>query len=182
MVLCCCSSVAKSYLTLCDPMDYNISSSVIFLPFHTVHGVFSRGKNGRALPFPPPVNCILLELFTITHPSWVALYSMAHSFIDLHKPLHQDKVVTHERAYGIILKCQLDHHSCKILFTLGFMIILCMYVCAKSLQSCLTLCNPMDCSLPGISVHEILQARILDWVAMPFSRGSSLPRDLICIF
>ena len=42
-------------------------------------------------------------------------------------------------------------------------------VCAKSLQSCLTLCDPMDCSLPGSSVHGILQARILDWVAMPSS-------------
>ena len=44
-------------------------------------------------------------------------------------------------------------------------------------QSCLTLCNPMDCSLPGSSVHGILQARILEWVAMPFSTGSSQPRD-----
>ena len=41
---------------------------------------------------------------------------------------------------------------------------------------CLTLCNPMDHSLPGSSVHEILQARILKWVAMPSFRGSSLPR------
>ena len=40
-------------------------------------------------------------------------------------------------------------------------------VCAKSLQSCLTLCNSMDCSPPGFSVHGILQARILEWVAMP---------------
>ena len=39
-------------------------------------------------------------------------------------------------------------------------------------QSCSTLCNPMD-----YSVHGILQARILDWVAFPFSRGSSQPRD-----
>ena len=48
---------------------------------------------------------------------------------------------------------------------------------AKSFHSCLTLCDPMDCSLPGSSVHEILQARILEWVAMPSSRGSSLPKD-----
>ena len=40
----------------------------------------------------------------------------------------------------------------------------------------LTLCNPMDCSLPGSSVHEILQARILEWVAIPFSRESSQSR------
>ena len=50
-------------------------------------------------------------------------------------------------------------------------------MCAKLLQSCLTLWNPMDCSLTGSSVHGILQARILEWVAMPSSRGSSQPRD-----
>ena len=49
--------------------------------------------------------------------------------------------------------------------------------CAKSLQSCPTLCDPMDCSPPGSSVHGIPQARILEWVVMPFSRASSQPRD-----
>ena len=44
-------------------------------------------------------------------------------------------------------------------------------------QSCLTLCGPMDCSPPGSSVHGILQARILEWVAIPFSREPSRPRD-----
>ena len=44
-------------------------------------------------------------------------------------------------------------------------------------QSCPTLCNPMDCSPPGSSVGGILQARFLKWVAIPFSRGSSQPRD-----
>ena len=44
-------------------------------------------------------------------------------------------------------------------------------------QSCLTLCDPRDCSLPGSSVHGILQARILDWVAISSSRGSSHPKD-----
>ena len=39
-------------------------------------------------------------------------------------------------------------------------------------QSCPTLCDPMNCSPPAFSVHEILQARILEWVAIPFSRGS----------
>ena len=49
--------------------------------------------------------------------------------------------------------------------------------CAKSLQSCLTLWGPMDCSPSGSSVHGIFQARTLEWVAMPFSRRSSQPRD-----
>ena len=44
-------------------------------------------------------------------------------------------------------------------------------------QSCPALCNPMDCSPPSSSVHGILQARILEWVAISFSRGSSWPRD-----
>ena len=51
-------------------------------------------------------------------------------------------------------------------------------MCAQqSLQWRLTLCDPMDCSPPGSCVHGILQARILEWVAMPFSRGASPPRD-----
>ena len=44
-------------------------------------------------------------------------------------------------------------------------------------QLCPTLCNPMDCRPPGSSVHGILQVRILEWGAIPFSRGSSQPRD-----
>ena len=52
------------------------------------------------------------------------------------------------------------------------------YACmgAKLLQLCLTLWDFMDCSPPGSSVHGILQSRILEWVAMPSSRGSSQPR------
>jgi len=49
----------------------------------------------------------------------------------------------------------------------------CVCVCAKSLQSCPTLCDTMDCSPPGSSVHGILQARIVEWVAMLSSRVSS---------
>ena len=50
-------------------------------------------------------------------------------------------------------------------------------MCAKLLQSCSTLCEPMDCSPPDSSVHGISQARILEGVAMPSSRGSSQPRN-----
>ena len=59
--------------------------------------------------------------------------------------------------------------SHKIYLTLG--------AGAKFLQSCPTLCDTMDHSPPGTSVHGILQAKILAWVAMPFSRGPSQPRD-----
>ena len=50
-------------------------------------------------------------------------------------------------------------------------------------QSCPTLCNPMDYSLPGSSVHGIFQARTLEWVAISFSRRSFQPRDrILCLF
>ena len=62
---------------------------------------------------------------------------------------------------------------CIVLIT----IILYVCMCVLVTQSCLTLCDPTDCSLPGFSVHGILQAAILEWIAIPFSRGTSQPRD-----
>ena len=69
----------------------------------------------------------------------------------------------------------------KIIFlgSCGPISLTCVY--AQSLQSCPTLCDPMDCSPLGSSVHGILQARIVEWVAMPSSRASSWPRDRTCI-
>ena len=52
-----------------------------------------------------------------------------------------------------------------------------LFCCCLIAKLCLTLCDPMDCSLPGSSVHGILQARVLEWVAMLSSRASSQPRD-----
>ena len=65
---------------------------------------------------------------------------------------------------------------------ISFMIVWMISLLSKGLsrvlvQSCLTLCDPMDCSLLGFSVHRILQARILEWVASSFSRGFSRPSD-----
>ena len=61
----------------------------------------------------------------------------------------------------------------------GFLAYIWLCVCAlrSVAQSCLTLCGPMGCSPPGSIVHEIFQARILQWVAISYSRGSSKPRD-----
>ena len=56
-----------------------------------------------------------------------------------------------------------------------------MCVCVSVTPSCLTLCDPMDSSPPGSSAHGILQPRILEWVVIPFFRGSSWPRDQTCI-
>ena len=63
--------------------------------------------------------------------------------------------------------------KCYIAF-IAFALFLCECYVAQSRPS---LCDPMDCSSPGSSVHEILQARRVEWIAMPFSTGSSRPRD-----
>ena len=55
-------------------------------------------------------------------------------------------------------------------------------VCVLVTQACPTLCDPMDCTQPGSSVHGLLQARILEWVAVPSFGGSSRPRDQTCLF
>ena len=66
----------------------------------------------------------------------------------------------------------------KYVFILGKYLCIFKYVCMLNhLELCLTLWDPMVCSPPGSSVHGILQARILEWVAIPSSRGSSWPRD-----
>ena len=74
------------------------------------------------------------------------------------------------------------NNFCTWLWGLGldfYLACACMH--AQSLQLYLTLCDPLDHSLPGSSVHGILQARILEWVVMPSSRGSSWPRGWTCI-
>ena len=84
-------------------------------------------------------------------------------------------------SFIVLLNCPC--HSSRLLF-LGKVIsrvsVLFMWKCSVT-QSWLTLCNPMDCSPPGSSVHKISQARILEWVAIFFSRVSSHTRDWTCI-
>ena len=85
------------------------------------------------------------------------------------QPVCSTRVCFSTSCFTVILFQDVSPYPC-----LSF---LCLRMRAESLQSCLTLCNPMDCSLPGSSIHGFLQARILEHVAMPFSRGSSQPRD-----
>ena len=74
--------------------------------------------------------------------------------------------------FNIVYSTQDNHLFNKIRVSISFQE--CVHVHA---QSCPALCNPVDCSLPGPSVHRIPQARIPEWVAISFSRGSSWPRD-----
>ena len=115
----------------------------IFWPFHTIHGVL-KARTQSSLPFPSPLKHILSELSIMTHPSWVAIHGMAHSFtFSSSKKRKNTRKTTAAPAAAA----------------------------AKSLQSCLTLCHPINGLLPGSSVPEILQARTLEWVAISFSNA-----------
>ena len=82
----------------------------IFLHFHTVHWVL-EARILKGLPFLPPVDNVLSEIFTMTHLSWVALHGIAYDLIDLCKPFHHNKAVNDEgeifmqwkRIYSILV-------------------------------------------------------------------------------
>ena len=81
-------------------------------------------------------------------------------------------------AYHISLYATVKNHRILVASNSEHLLLQCLHagmLHAKLLQSCLTLCNPMNCSPPGSSVHGISMARILDWVAISDSRGSSQP-------
>ena len=73
--------------------------------------------------------------------------------------------------------CLIWPSSCKDITSIGFTIHSTPACVCSVAQSCVTLCDPMDCNLPGSSVHGILLAIILEWAAISFSRASSSPRD-----
>ena len=77
-------------------------------------------------------------------------------------------------VYGIMSCANSDSSVSYLTVWIPFIYFACliaMAAAAKSLQSCPTLCDPVDCSLPGFSVHGILQARTLEWVAISFSNA-----------
>ena len=93
-------SVAISPLYPCSMLDTfwsggHIFQCPVFLPFHSVHGVL-EARILEWFAIPPLVDHVLLELSTVISPSWLALHGMAHSFVELHKPLHHNKAVIHE--------------------------------------------------------------------------------------
>ena len=97
--------------------------------------------------------------------------------------LREGKTTSSEKTRKSTLAQSILKNTCN--FMLYYQALL-MYTCIIAgvhlfTQSCPTLCNLMDCSPPGSSVHGILSARLLEWVARYSSRGSSWPRDLIWV-
>ena len=122
--------------------------------------------------------------------SGLILFNLCLAFkIITHKSIHQLLASLEELVLGdsVAFLLGLSQSLCLILlrcfFTWGIPevyaspLIPALCVCAKLLQSCPMLGDPMHCSPPGSSAHGILQARILEWAAMPSSRGSSQPRN-----
>ena len=91
---------------------------------------------------------------------WVAIAFSENAKLNLSKCNH----ILNASWYSSFQCCRLFYHVWK-------------WSESEVAQSCPTLCNPMDCSLLGSSIHGILQARILEWVAISFSRRSSQPRN-----
>ena len=107
------------------------------------------------------------------------MYSVVFSFFKGSRTWRMSKRIEYERMslFKMIRKLP----SCETVFWIArwetkIMLSL-LTVKVLVTQSCPTLCDPMDCSPPGFSVHGIRQAGILEWVAIPFSRGSSQSRD-----
>ena len=103
-----CFHAASSFFLHSSPVAYwtpsnlgDSSPSIISFSLFTLFMGFSQQEDCSGLPFSPSVNHIVSELFTMTHPSWVALQGIAHSFTELCKPLHHNKAVIHERRYSI---------------------------------------------------------------------------------
>ena len=103
-------------------------------------------------------------LNSVLHLCWGVYYNLSHCLVSL-KP-------------GV--PCDSLFHSKNIVWKTPWYYCICKYLVLVA-KSCLTLCDPMDCSPSGFSVHGMSRARILEWVAISFSRGSSWPGDWIHI-
>ena len=90
------------------------------------------------------------------------LYSITYQCLKVNKPVF--RLTNHMFSDGF--------HS----VISSYLLYSCMYV-----QSCLTVCDPLDCSPPSSSLHAIFQGRILEWVTISFSRDSSHSRDQTCV-
>jgi len=162
------------------PTDLGSSSfSVLSFCLFILFMGLSRQAYWSGLPFPSPVDHILSEMQYMSAISKATECSLfifktnnqtSQQSKSMPQPLMPKMLNLTEsmKTYKIFWNCYL--------FSIGA----CMY--EKLLYLHLTLCNPMECSPSGSSVHWILQAKIVEWVAMPYSRGSFQPRDQTCDF
>ena len=145
------------------------------LPVSSVHGILQQ-EYWSVLPWFPPG-----DLLNVGIEPWSPA-------------LQADSLLSEPPGKPVIIHQMLINYSCQntefeserpASYKYQFASIIkdrCIWINAMTLkvlaaQSCLTLCDSMDCNPPGSLVHGILQARILEWISIPFSRGSSWPKD-----
>ena len=153
------NSICPSILSICIPI-HSISSLSIH-PF-----CLSTQSILSICPFYLCIQSIYLSIL-----SPVCLSSSLYIYPSIHSsslPVYPSSLCIHPSIHPI----------CFSIYHVYNLSCIYMYVCA---QSCLTHCDHVNYSLPGSSVHGISQARILEWVAMPSSRGSSRCRDQACV-
>ena len=113
--------------------------------------------------------------------AWRSL-SVIHTNTHTHTHTHTHTIHTHIYPLFCRFFSYIGHYRVlrrvSILYSRSLLIIYCIY---SSEASCLTFCDPIDCSPPGSSIHGIFQARILGWVTISYSRGSSLAREWIWV-
>ena len=147
---CTCKSL-QSYLTQCDPIDGSPLGSPVpgILQARTLEwGAISFSNAWRW-----KVKVKSLSHVRLSATPWTTAYQapLSRGFSSKNTGVGCHRLLRHVQIISVKVKCVS--------------------------QPCLTLCYPVDCSPPGSFVHGILQARILGWVDIPFSRGSSWPRD-----
>ena len=157
------SEVAQSCLTLCDPVDCSPPGS-------SVHGILQARSSGmgqyrwHTWAFPPALQC---------HCCW-AMNRLLKQLLrwETHSQHMDASQENSSQCQGHVNPETVNTIQVQLLITEELLTTMSEWV-SEVAQSCLTLCDPMDCSLPGSSLHGILQARILEWAAISFSRGSS---------
>ena len=127
---------------------------------------------------------LYLWMELLGHRVWIRLAPVYIEFCQLVEAIHISPVIYERSSCSTSVSTLMNvslFSFCPFRWSLE--VLRCSFnLCVCSVvQSCLTLCNPMDCSPSGSSMHEIFQARILEWVAISSGRGSSLPRDWIHI-
>ena len=180
--LCCSASPCSTFLLA--PETFALLSSLKTLKFFL---------NSKALHMPSPVPdmffsiVLVVDLMPLGY-KFIHFACFVNIYIYIHRlllcpwdsPGKNTGMGCHFLLQGIFTQGSIPCLLTSPALVVGFFttsatweahIYICVYIHMLVAQSCLTLCNPMDCSPPGSSVHEIFQARILEWVAISFSRG-----------
>ena len=167
-------SHGRRSLVGCSPWGLEESDMTERLHFHFSLSCIGEGNSN-------PLQCSCLENPRGGRAWWAAVYGVAQSRTRLKRlSSSSSKVRDWQKRKGRFSVRRIFNSFPFSQSILVIILLLCVCMCLVT-QLRLALCDLMDCSRPGSSVHGILQARVLECVAISFSRGSSSPREQICV-